>query len=538
MRAGAKLSEADKQKLRALNAELASLEVTFRQNVLKETNESAIFVADRADLDGLPDNEIAAARLAAKEEGREGYLLRLQNTTGQPPLVSLRNRALRQRIFEASLARGSKGGPYDNREVVSRIARLRAERAILLGYPSHAAYQLEEKTAGTVDAVNRMLGEITPKAVSNARAEAAAMQAVIDDEQPGFRLAPWDWAFYSERVRQARFAFDDSQLRPYLELNRVLQDGVFYAAERLYGITFKERRDLPVYLPEIRVFEVFDTGGEPLALFVADVYARPSKRGGAWASRYVNQSKLFGEKAVVANHVNIPRPPEGQPTLLSWDQVITIFHEFGHALHSMFSDVTYPRFTGTSVPTDFLEFPSQVNEMWSTWPEVLKNYARHYKTGEPMPEALLAKVLAADKFNQGFRTTEYLGAALLDQAWHQLPPEEIPSDTVAFEALALRRAGADLPAVPPRYRSTYFSHIFSGGYSAGYYSYIWSEVLDADTVDWFREQGGLKRENGDRFRAMLLSRGGSEDAMDMYRKFRGRGPRVAPLLKRRGLDSR
>jgi peptidyl-dipeptidase Dcp len=412
--------------------------------------------------------------------------------------------------------------------------RVRAERAALLGYASHAAYQLEEQTAANVENVNKMLSEITPKAVRNARREAADLQAVIDREKGGFKLAAWDWDFYTEKVRQARYAFDESQLRPYLELNSVLLNGVFFAAEKEYGIKFKERRDLPVYLPDVRVFEVFDKDGKALALFLFDAYARPSKRGGAWANEYVSQSKLLNTKTLVANHLNIPKPPAGEPTLLTWDEVITAFHEFGHALHAIFSDIKYPRLG--SVPRDFVEFPSQVNEMWADWPEVLKNYAKHHKTGEPMPAELLKKIEAAEKFNQGYMTTEYLAATLLDQSWHQLKPAQVPSDALAFEATALEKNGVALDVVPPRYRSTYFSHVFSLGYSAGYYSYIWSEVLDADTVEWFRQNGGLKRENGDRFRSMVLSRQGTDDALKLFRNFLGKDPYIEPLLKRRGLD--
>ena len=537
VRAGATLSESDKTKLKSMNEDLAKLETTFSQNVLKERNGSSIVVDNRADLEGMPENEIAAAEAAAKQDGKPGkFVIRLLNTTGQPPLASLKNRALRQRIMEASLSRNTRTGEFDNRPVVLRTVRLRAERAALLGYPTHAAYELEEQTAHSVDAVNKMLRDITPNAVRNAKREIADIQAVIDQEKGGFKLAASDWDYYSEKVRKARYAFDESQLRPYLELNRVLVDGVFYAANKLYGLTFKERKDLPVYVDDVRVFEVFDHDGKPLALFMADMYARPSKRGGAWAGGYVRQSKLLGRKPVIANHLNIPKPPAGEPTLLTWDEVNTTFHEFGHALHGIFSDVKYPRFGGTAVPRDFVEFPSQVNEMWADWPVILRNYAKHYKTGEPMPATLLEKIEAASKFNQGYQTTEYLSAALLDQAWHQLKPSEIPSDALAFEAEALKKAGVALEEVPPRYRSTYFSHVFAGGYSAGYYSYIWSEVLDADTVEWFRQHGGLKRENGDRFRKTLLSRGGSDDAMTLFRNFAGREPNVQPLLKRRGLD--
>ena len=493
---------------------------------------------DRAQLAGLTDNEIAAAAKAAKDEHQDGkFAIRLQNTTGQPALGSLQDRALRQRIMEASLARNSKGGSFDNKAVVLRITGLRAERAQLLGYPNHAAYQLEDQTAGNVSTVNKLLADLAPPAVANARKEAADMQTVVDQEKGGFQIASWDWDFYSEKVRKARYAFDESEIRPYFELNHVILDGVFFAAGKLYGLTFKERHDLPVYQPDVRVFEVYDADGQPLALFLGDYYARPSKRGGAWMTAYVEQSGLFKTKPVVANHLNIPKPADGQPTLLTYDEVRTAFHEFGHALHGMFSNVKYPRFSGTTVPRDFVEYPSQVNEMWAIWPEVLKNYAKHYQTGEPIPQPLLDKVLAAEKFNQGFKTTEYLSASILDQSWHQLAPADMPKDAVAFEASALQKAGVDFAPVPPRYRTFYFSHIFASGYSAGYYSYLWSEVLDADTVEWMKQNGGLKRENGDRFRQMLLSRGGSSDALGLFKQFVGRDPYIEPLLERRGLTA-
>lgn len=537
VRAGAKLTEEEKTRLKAINAELATLQTTFDQNVLKEKNAGSIVVDDRAELAGLSDNEIAAAAAAAKADGKEGkFVIRLMNTTGQPSLASLQNRALREKIMQTSLARNSHGGEWDNREVVNKTAKLRAERAALLGYASHAAYQLEDQTAKDVGTVNKLLAVLAPAAVANAKREAADMQSIIDQENGGFYLAASDWDFYSEKARKARYAFDESQLKPYFELNHVITDGVFYAANKLYGISFKERKDLPVYLPDVRIWEVFDVDGKSLALFIGDYYARPSKRGGAWMNQYVPQATLLGTKPVVANHLNIPKPPAGEPTLLTYDEVRTAFHEFGHALHGMFSQVKYPRFSGTSVPRDFVEYPSQVNEMWATWPEILKNYAKHYKTGAPMPTELLDKMLAAEKFNQGFKTTEYLAASLLDQSWYQLKPDQIHMDTLAFETAALRKAGVDYPPVPPRYRSTYFSHVFSGGYSAGYYSYIWSEVLDADSVEWFKQHGGLKRENGDHFRETLLSRGGSNDAMTLFRNFTGGDPDVAPLLKRRGLD--
>jgi peptidyl-dipeptidase Dcp len=540
VRAGAKLSDADKQKLKALNAELASLSAAFNQNVLKEVAASALLVDSREELAGLTEAQIAAAANAAKAGGKEGkFLLRLNNTTGQPPLASLKSRALRQRLLEASLARGSRGGEFDNQQTASRIARLRAERAGLLGYPNHAAYQVEEQTAGSVDAVNKLLAQLGPPAVANARREAAEMQALIDKEGGGFQLAAWDWAYYAEKVREARYAFDESQLKPYYELDRVLKDGVFYAAGRLYGLRFEERKDLPVYEPSVRVFDVFDADGSQLAIFLTDYYARPNKNGGAWASAYVPQSKLFGARPVIANHLNVPPPPKGEPTLLSHDEVRTMFHEFGHALHGMLSDVRYPRFAGTSVPRDFVEFPSQVNEMWAEWPEVLRNYAKHYQTGAPIPQELLDKVAAAEKFNQGFSTTELVAANLIDQAWHQRKPEELPGadGVLSFEAKALAQAGLDFAPVPPRYRTTYYSHIFAGGYSAGYYSYFWSEVLDAASVEWMKAKGGLKRENGDHFRKTLLSRGGSDDAMTLYRNFTGGDPSIEPFLERRGLKT-
>jgi peptidyl-dipeptidase Dcp len=537
VRAGAKLSDADKEKLKAINAELARLQTEFQQNVLKERNASSIVVSNKEELAGLTKDQMASLTAAAKAEHKEGkFVIQLQNTTGQPLLGSLEDRGLRKQIMQTSLSRNSKGGEFDTRNVVLRTAQLRAEKAKLLGYPNWAAYQLEDQTAHDVPTVNKLLADLATPAVANAKREAADMQQVIDQEKGGFQIAPWDWDFYSEKVRKAKYAFDESEVRPYYELNHVILDGVFYAAHKLYGLTFKERHDLPVYQPDVRVFEVYDRDGKPLALFIGDYYARPSKNGGAWMNSYVPQCGLFGTKPVVANHLNIPKPPPGEPTLLTQDEVKTAFHEFGHALHGMFSNVKYPRFSGTSVPRDFVEYPSQVNEMWAMWPEVLANYAKHYKTGEPMPQALLDKVKAAKKFNQGFETTEYLSAALLDQAWHQLDPSDVPKDAVAFETEALHKASVNFSPVPPRYRSFYFSHAFAGGYSAGYYSYIWSEALDADTVEWFKQHGGLKRENGDRFRAMLLSRGGSADALGLFKNFVGRDPYIEPLLERRGLD--
>jgi peptidyl-dipeptidase Dcp len=540
VRAGALLSDPDKEKLKALNAELASLSTAFTQNTLKEVKAAAVLFDTKAELAGLSDAQVASAAAAAKEAGHEGkYLVTLMNTTGQPPLTDMTDHAAREKVMAASLARGSRGGEFDNRAIVAALAKKRAERAQLLGYPNHAAYQLEEQTVGDVTTLNKLLAQLAPPAVANARREAADMQAIVDAEKGGFALGAADWQLYAEKVRKARYDFDESQLRPYFELDHVLLDGVFYAAHRLYGISFKERHDLPVYEPTVRTFDVFDADGSQLAIFIADYYARPNKNGGAWMNAYVSQSGLLGTHPVIANHLNIPRPPAGQPTLLTHDEVRTAFHEFGHALHGMFSHVKYPRFAGTAVPRDFVEYPSQVNEMWAFWPEILQNYAKHHQTGAPIPAELVAKIEAAKKFNQGFATTEYLSATLLDQAWHQLAPAEVPAadGVVAFEAAALKRYGVDFAPVPPRYRSTYFSHAFAGGYSGGYYSYIWSEVLDADTVEWVKTHGGLLRANGDHLRSLMLSRGGSEDALKLFKDVTGRDPYLEPLLARRGLDT-
>ncbi len=539
VRAGARLGAADKEKLKTYNAEIAGAQTAFSQNVLKEVNASALLVDTRAELAGMSDAAIETAAAAAKKAGKDGkFLIALTNTSGQAPLAVLSNRAVRERLMAASLARGSHGGEFDNRATVLKLAKLRAERATLLGYPNYAAYSLEDQTAKTTQAVNSLLGELAKPAVANARREAGALQQVVDAEKGGFQIDASDWAYYTDKVRAAQYNFDENQLRPYFELNSVLTNGVFYAANKLYGLTFKERKDLPVYNPDVRTFDVFDADGKQLAIFIADYYARGNKQGGAWMNEYVSQSGLRGTHSVVANHLNIPKPPAGEPSLLTYDEVRTMFHEFGHALHGMFSNVKYPRFAGTNVPSDFVEYPSQVNEMWAVWPEVLANYAKHHKTGAPMPKELLDKVIASKKFNQGFLTTEYLAASLLDQRWHQLTPKQVPTDVLAFEASALKDAGVDFAAVPPRYRTTYFSHSMSGGYSAAYYAYLWSEKLDADTVEWFKEKGGLQRKNGDWFRQQLLSRGGSADALDLYRNFRGRDAKIEPLLERRGLDGK
>lgn len=544
VRAGAALDETQKARIRAINTELSTLDTRFNQNVLAEVNASAVVVDDRAQLAGMSEEQIAAAAEAAKARNLPGkYVIALLNTTGQPVEAQLQDRALRQRIHEASVARGSRGNQWDNTGVVAQVLKLRAERARLLGYDTYANYVLADETAGNQDNVNAMLRQLAPKAVANARREGADLQAMIDAGQkaagqPGFALQPWDWAYYSEKVRKARYSFDESQLKPYFEMRSVLENGVFYAANKLYGLTFKERTDLPKYRADTWTYEVFDRDGKPLAIFIWDPYARASKRGGAWMNTYVAQSKLLGEQPVVANHLNIPKPSEGKPTLLTWDEVTTAFHEFGHALHGFFQDVRYPYFS-MNVPRDFVEYPSQVNEMWADWPEVLAHYAKHYQTGAPMPKELLDKVIAASKFNQGFATTEYLEAAMLDQRWHQLPLEQIPdaSGVMAFEASALKADGFDYAPVPPRYRTPYFSHIM-GGYAAGYYAYIWSEVLAANTSKWIRDHGGLTRENGDRVREKVLAPGGEIAPGQLFPNLAGYQAKIEPLLEQRGLDSK
>ena len=542
VRAGAKLSDANKARLRTLNEHISSLQTQFRQNVLKASKEGAVVVDSVADLDGLSPEQIGAAERAAAARNLTGkYLIALQNTTNQPPLARLRNRALREKIYKASIARG-RGGPADNDVIIAAIVKSRAERAQLLGYANHAAYQLQDESAANPAAVHDILAHLAPAALASARHDAAEMQKIIDAEaarnhtQP-FKLQPWDWAYYAEGLRKVRYDFDEAQVAPYFELDHVLHDGVFFAAQRLYGLTFKERKDLPVYEPDVRVFEVFDQDGKPLALFLGDYFARDSKRGGAWMDNLVRQSKLFGYQPVVVNNLNIPKPQPGRPTLLSFDEVTALFHEFGHAIHGMLSSVQYPLLSGTAVPRDFVEFPSQYNEMWAREPEVLANFAKHYQTGAAMPSELLDKVLAAQKFNQGYATTEYLAAALLDQEWHLIGPAQAPSaaEVPAFEAAALKKNGIDYAAVPPRYHSEYFSHIFAGGYAAGYYAYMWSEVLARDTGQWMHQHGGLTRANGDYLRSRILARGRSADPQEMFKAFYGKDPDIGPLIEYRGL---
>jgi len=530
--AGAQLDEAGRARLTELNQELSALSTTFGQNLQLATEAAAVRVDDAAELDGLDAEEIAAAAVAAAERGVEGYLLPLLLPTKQPLLTTLRNRDLRRRVFEASIGRAS-AGEHDNGPVAARIAQLRAERARLLGFDTHADVVLADQTARTTQAVDAMLASMVPASVANAEAEAKVLAEAAGRD--GVELAPWDWAFYSEQVANERYAVDAAALRPYFELDRVLVDGVFHAAELLYGYRFTPRPDLTGYHPDVRVWEVSDADGTPVGLYLGDFYAREGKRGGAWMNSFVSQSRLLGTQPVVVNNLNVSRAAEGQPTLLTLDEVNTLFHEFGHALHGLSSAVTYPRFSGTSVPRDFVEFPSQVNEMWALWPEVLANYARHVETGQPLPAADVEAIDAARLWGEGFGTLEYLAATLLDQAWHRITPDTEVGDPLEFERRALEAAGVASELVPPRYRTTYFQHIFAGGYAAGYYSYIWSEVLDADTVEWFKENGGLRRENGDVFRRRLLSVGGSIDPLAAFRAVRGRDADPGPLLRRRGL---
>ncbi len=536
--AGAGLDDDQKTALTDLNQRLSVLTTTFEKNLLADTNDLAVVFDDVAELDGLTEGEISAAAQNAADRGLEGrYVLTLRLFTGHPYLSTLTRRESRRRLLEASRARGSRGNDHDNRDVLREIVRLRAQRAALLGYASHAAYVTSDETAGSPEAVHDLLRRLAVPAAANARREQQALQELIDAQGESFPVEAHDWAFYTEQVRKARYDLDRTALRPFFEAERVLRDGVFRAATQLYGITFEERGDLPAYHPDARVFEISNADGSPLGLFVLDLYTRDTKRGGAWMNSIVSQSRLRGTHPVVVNNLNVPKPAPGQPTLLTLDEVTTLFHEFGHALHGLFATVTYPHFAGTNVFRDFVEFPSQVNEMWIYWPEILAAYARHVDTDEPLPAEVVAKLRESETFNQGFATSEYLAASWIDQAWHSLSLEQAQQvdDVAAFEAEALADIGLDNPAVPTRYSSTYFAHVFSGGYSAGYYSYIWSEVLDADTVEWFHENGGLTRENGDRFRNRLLGVGGSKDPLAAYRDFRGRDAEIAPLLKRRGL---
>lgn len=530
---GIQLDEPGQERLRAVNAELARLGTEFGQRVKEGMKSAALLLEDAADLAGLPGGDVAKAAEAARAAGHaSGYLLTLVQPGNQPALAALEKRDVRRRLFEASVARGSGGGTLDVLDLAIDMARLRAEKAQLLGFGNYAELVADRQTAPDFQAVGTMLNRMAPAAIRNADAEARALAQVA-----GHPLEPWDWAYYSAKVQREKYDVDEQALRPYVELERVITDGVFFAATALYGITFQERTVLHGYHPDVRIWEVHNGDGTELGLFLGDYYARESKRGGAWMNSLVDQSALLGTRPVVINTLNISKPPAGEPTLLTLDELRTLFHEFGHALHGLLSDVTYPRFSGTSVPRDFVEYPSQVNEMWITWPEVLANYARHHITGEPLPQDVVDRLEESRLWGEGFATTEYLGAALLDLAWHTLEPGDVPDDALEFEAKALAAAGIAHPLIPPRYRTGYFQHIFAGaGYAAGYYSYIWSEVLDAETVDWFKENGGLTRANGERFRQELLSRGNSRDPLQSFRILRGRDARLEPLLKRRGLQ--
>jgi peptidyl-dipeptidase Dcp len=537
VRAGAQLSEAEKIPLKALNQEQSKLATEFGKRLLAGTRASALVLNDRSELEGLSEAEIEAAAAAAKSRGLTGkWVIPLQNTTQQPAQASLKNRAVRQRLFELSTMRTERGDSSDTRAIVQRLAQIRAERAKILGFPNFAAFKLVTEGAKTAENATRLLTDLVPPMTARTRAEIAKMQALIDAQGGKFKLAPWDWQYYAEQVRKAEYDLDESQLKPYFEADRVLRDGVFYAANRLYGLTFRERKDIPVWHPDVRVFEVFEENGTPLALFYADFFKREGKRGGAWMNSFVRQSALMGTKPVVYNVSNFAPAAPGQPALLTFNEVTTMFHEFGHALHGMFSRVHYPIFSGTAVPRDFVEFPSQVNADWALEPSVFANYAKHHQTGAPMPQALVDKIKQSRTFNQGFATTEQVSASLLDMAWHTLPPGAPPQDVKTLEDETLKRFNIVTPEVPPRYRTTYFNHIWSSdGYAAGYYAYLWSEVLEHDAFAWFTENGGMTRANGQRFRDMLLSRGGTEEADVLYRNFRGRDPRVDALLEQRGL---
>jgi peptidyl-dipeptidase Dcp len=533
--AGAKLSDEDKAKLKKLNEEEANLSTEFVKKLLAATKDSAYATKEKAALAGLSDVELAAAADAARERKVEGWVLPMQNTTQQPDLESLSNRATRQAVFDASWTRAERGDANDTRATIARLAQLRAQKAKLLGFPTYAAWKLADQMAKTPQAAIRFMDDLVAPATAKAAGEAKDIQALIDAQHGGFQLKAWDWNYYAEQVRKAKFNLDESQTKPYFELNNVLENGVFYAAHQLYGISFKPRTDIPVYAPDVKVYEVFDTDGKPMALFYCDYFKRDNKNGGAWMSNFVNQTKLLGTLPVVYNVANFQKPTAGEPALLTFDDVTTMFHEFGHALHGMFADTKYPTLSGTSTPRDFVEFPSQFNEHWASDPAVFPHYAKHYKTGEPMPAELAAKLKNAATFNQGYMLTELLAAAELDMQWHVLPGDAKLEDPDAFESAALARKHLAIEAVPPRYRSSYFMHIWGNGYQAGYYAYLWCEMLDDDAYQWFVDHGGLTRANGDRFRRMVLSRGNTEDLEQMYKAWMGAEPGIGPMLKARGL---
>jgi peptidyl-dipeptidase Dcp len=534
--AGARVSPADKEKLKALNTQISSLETSFQQKLVAAAKAGALVVDSPAGLAGMDKGAIDAAAQAAKERGLTGkWVLPLQNTTQQPALSSLADRATRQALFEHSWNRAEKGDVNDTRPIIEQLAQLRAQKAALFGYPTWAAYVLSDQMAKTPAAVQRFIAQLAPSTTAEEKREAAELQAAIRAGGENFDLKPWDWQRYSDRVRKAKYDLDESEIRPYFELDRVLQDGVFYAANQLYGITFKERKDIPVYQSDVRVFQVFDKDGSDIGLFYCDYFKRDNKNGGAWMSNFVGQSKLLGTKPVVYNVANFTKPAPGQPALLSFDDVTTMFHEFGHALHGLFASQTYPTLSGTNVARDFVEFPSQFNEHWALDPKVLAHYAKDYRTGAAMPQALVDKIKRASKFNQGYALGELIAAAQLDLAWHDLPADAPKQQADAFEAAALAKTGLDVTDVPPRYRSSYFLHIWANGYSAGYYAYLWTQMLDNDAYAWFMAHGGLTRANGQRFRDMILSKGHTMDYGPMFRAFYGKDPDIGPMLEHRGL---
>ncbi len=536
--AGARLGEAEKQALKAINTESATLISQFNQRLLAADKAGGLVVDYPHQLDGLSQAELDAAARAAADKGlSDRWLIPLLNTTQQPALQQLRDRQTRENLFKAGWLRTQKNDANDTRELVRRLVALRARQAELLGFDSYASWKIADQMAKTPDAALAFMRGIVPAARGRALLEQADIQKVIDDEQGRFDVQAWDWLFYAERVRLAKYALDESQVKPYFALNRVLTDGVFWAATQLFGITFAERNDIPVYHPDVRVWEIFDQNGEGMALFYGDFFARDSKGGGAWMGNFVEQSHEFGTRPVIYNVCNYQKPAEGQPALISWDDVITLFHEFGHTLHGLFASQRYATLSGTNTPRDFVEFPSQINEHWASHPQVFAHYARHYETGEPMPDALREKMLSATQFNKGYDMTELLSAALLDMNWHGLSASEAPDDVEAFEVAALEREQLHLPAVPPRYRSSYFAHIFGGGYAAGYYAYLWTQMLADDGYQWFVEQGGLNRENGQKFREAILSRGNSSDLAELYRAWRGHDPQIEPMLVNRGLTA-
>jgi peptidyl-dipeptidase Dcp len=534
--AGANLSDGDKEELKKTNKELSSLSDEFSKKLLEATKAGAYTTEDRASLAGFSDAQLAAAAQSAKGRNAKGYVIPLQNTTQQPALASLSVRSTRETIFGNSWGRTERGDANDTRGIIARIAQLRAQRARLLGYKSHAAWKLEDQMAKTPETALQFMDALVPVATGKAAGEAKDIQDLIDAQKGGFSLQPWDWDFYGEQVRRAKYELNDAEVKPYFELNSVLENGVFYAANQLYGITFKERKDIPVYEPDVRVFEVSDADGKPLALFYCDYFKRDNKNGGAWMSEFVGQSKLLGTRPVIYNVANLPKPAPGEPALISFSDVTTVFHEFGHALHGMFANTQYPTLSGTSTARDFVEFPSQFNEHWAIYPSVFNHYAKHYQTGAPMPDALVQKLKKAKNFAEGYDLTELLAAAELDMQWHVLTADAPLQNADDFEKQALAKTHLTLQAVPPRYRSSYFSHIWASGYSAGYYAYLWTQMLDDDAYQWFDDHGGLSRANGDRFRRMVLSRGNTEDLAALYLAWRGKPPSIDAMMKYRGLS--